>query len=501
MKKYFFILILAVFSVSLFASGNNLILNGDFSSGNSGWWDYKGDTGAYKVNVEKNSLKAEVLNPGSNPWSIGIGQGNINIQKDMSYTVSFSAKGSLSKAIKVQVSMANPPYSCYSGGHVFKLTREVKKYSFLFTMNHLSDPKSTFQFMIGKAGTGTVYFSDVSIVLDGAKPDEKIVAEFPAPFAKEMKRGLNFGNTLDAPVEGEWGAGLRQDYFDIIKKNGNFDTLRIPCRWESRCMEKAPYTIDPVFMAHVEWAVSQALSRGFYVVLNMHHHNKFENDPIGQKERWLAMWKQIAEHFKDYPSNLKFEIYNEPGSHLDNKTGTLEETQTWNKLWPEAFRVIRESNPTRDIVISGPRWASPDALLYLEVPEDIEKDANKIIQFHFYYPADFCFQGTSGNGFESGSGIRWQGSKQEKDLIKYKFAVITKWAKTHGYRLWNGEFSSFAEASVPEDRFKWIKFVRQQCEENNIPWCYWDFAGDASRVYDADMNVWDDNLLDSLVSK
>ncbi len=500
MKKTLIALLFIVSAVALpvmAADNANMVLNGDFSVGNSNWWDYKNDTGAYKVSAADKCLKIDITDPGSNPWSIGVGQGDLNLEKDTVYTVKFSIKGNLPKPVRLLLSMANAPYLTYSGTHVYTLTPDFKEYTFSFTMNHPTDAKSNIVFQVGKAGTGSVYINNVSVVKAGPKKEEVILKDFPAPFAKEMKRGLNFGNTLDAPVEGEWGQELRGDYFDIIKKNGNFDTVRIPCRWETRCSENPPYTIDPAFMRHVEWAVSQALSRGFYVVLNMHHHLTFENEPVKQKERWLSMWKQIAEHFKDYPANLKFEIYNEPGTHLSDKAGTLEQADIWNSLWPEAYRVIRQSNPTRDIVISGPHWANVDSLLYLEVPADIEKDPDKIIQFHFYYPVDFCLQGANGSGFENSKGIRW-GSDIDKDNIKYKFYVITKWAKEHNYRLWNGEFSCFGEASVPADRFKWINYVVTQCEKNNIPWCFWDFAGDVGKVYDPDANEWNPKLLKAL---
>lgn len=50
-------------------------------------------------------------------------------------------------------------------------------------------------------------------------------------FAQNAKlgRGVNFGNALEAPNEGEWGVTLKSEYFDLIK-NAGFTSVRIPIR-------------------------------------------------------------------------------------------------------------------------------------------------------------------------------------------------------------------------------------------------------------------------------
>src|SRR5579871_4813384 len=42
--------------------------------------------------------------------------------------------------------------------------------------------------------------------------------------------GVNFGNMLEAPSEGEWGLKVGKDYFSIVKKAG-FDHVRLPISW------------------------------------------------------------------------------------------------------------------------------------------------------------------------------------------------------------------------------------------------------------------------------
>src|SRR5512134_2270109 len=35
-----------------------------------------------------------------------------------------------------------------------------------------------------------------------------------------MQRGINLGNMLEAPNEGEWGLFVQEEYFDLIKEAG-----------------------------------------------------------------------------------------------------------------------------------------------------------------------------------------------------------------------------------------------------------------------------------------
>ena len=82
-----------------------------------------------------------------------------------------------------------------------------------------------------------------------------------------------------------------------------------------------------------------ALARGLTVIVDFHHYDEMMSDPNGHRERYLAIWRQVAEHYQDYPATVFFELLNEPNSAQD--------VSTWNGLLPQALAVVRESNPTR----------------------------------------------------------------------------------------------------------------------------------------------------------
>jgi endoglucanase len=73
----------------------------------------------------------------------------------------------------------------------------------------------------------------------------------PFAQAKRLGRGVNLGNALDAPKEGEWGVTLQEDFFSIIREGG-FDTVRLPIKWSAHAETDAPYAIDPAFFARTD---------------------------------------------------------------------------------------------------------------------------------------------------------------------------------------------------------------------------------------------------------
>src|SRR5688572_4711600 len=95
--------------------------------------------------------------------------------------------------------------------------------------------------------------------------------------ARALGRGVNMGNALDAPNEGEWGVTIKEEYFDLIREAG-FDSVRIPVRWSTHALSEAPYTIDPDFFTRVDQVLGWALERGLLVVLNVHHYEEMAVD-------------------------------------------------------------------------------------------------------------------------------------------------------------------------------------------------------------------------------
>ncbi len=481
-----FLVLVFAFASNVTGSGENMILNNDFSKGTHKWLLVQQEGGSASFAATAGVLSVNIKNPGKRPWSVLIVQSGLTFEKNFVYEVSFEARSHQIEQLKILTEMKGKPYYSYSGSHFFPLDNEFRRYSFTFTMRQDTDRDASLSVSLGRLGKGIVDLTNIRLIRVGPKKEESIPKDFPKPFSDRFLRGITFGCTLDAPQEGAWAPELREEYFDLIKSTGKFDHIRIPVRWDTHALKKAPYTIEPEFMNRVDWAISHALHRGFQVVLNMHHNDGLNANPSANKAQFIAIWRQITERFKDYPENLYFEIYNEPQQALD---------ACWNEYYPLVYDVIRQSNPTRKIIISCPDWANITKLDRLILPKRIKEDPNIYVQFHFYYPHEFCFQGAVGNGAEDVRGHRWTGTEaQRRELTRLVDAAVA-WSKRNGgVRLWNGEFCAHAGFSPEEDRRLWTAFVIQLCEERGIAWAYWDFAGDTAKIYDVDMGRWTDSL-------
>ena len=64
----------------------------------------------------------------------------------------------------------------------------------------------------------------------------------PAQVIEEMGIGINLGNTLDAPIEGEWALEAQEYYIQAFQDAG-FKHVRIPITWGNHIQEEAPYAI------------------------------------------------------------------------------------------------------------------------------------------------------------------------------------------------------------------------------------------------------------------
>jgi endoglucanase len=301
-----------------------------------------------------------------------------------------------------------------------------------------------------------------------------------------LRRGVNLGNMLEAPNEGEWGLTVQEKYFDLIQEAG-FDFVRLPVRWNSRAEEEPPYTVDPAFFARVDEVVNWALERDLAVIIDFHHYEEMMSDPSGHKDRYLGIWKQVAEHYRDYPSTVLFELLNEPNDQL---TASL-----WNQYLVEALAVVRETNRTRDVVIGPASWNAYDWISTLDVPND----EHLIVTFHYYLPFQFTHQGAEWvEGSYPWLGTTWDATDAEKAEVTAHFDSVAEWAKRHNnVRVLLGEFGAYSKADMAS-RVRWTEYVARQAERRGFAWAYWEFASGFG-IYDPYGKVWREDLLEALI--
>ncbi len=310
------------------------------------------------------------------------------------------------------------------------------------------------------------------------------------PFAQNAKlgRGINLGNALEAPNEGEWGVTLKSEYFDLIKSAG-FNSVRIPIRWSSHAAANAPYTIAGSFLQRVDWAVDQALTRKLAVVINIHHYEEIMTSPAAHKARFLAIWQQLAAHYQNYSGDLFFELLNEPNGLLTS--------DLWNQYLQEAIATIRQTNSGRILIVGPAFWYNLSALNSLNLPAN---DKNLIVAFHYYNPFQFTHQGAEWvNGSNAWLGTRWTGTAAERQTIQQEFAAAVQWGAANNRPLNLGEFGAYSKADMTS-RALWTEFVARTAEANGISWHYWEFISGFG-VYNGAANDWNYPLLNALIPK
>jgi len=285
-------------------------------------------------------------------------------------------------------------------------------------------------------------------------------------------------------LPGEWGVTIKQESFRIIREAG-FNAVRLPVRFSEHTGLEPDYSINESFFEIVDDVLNWGLQSGLTMILDFHHFTELMEDPISEKDKYLAIWDQISARYQDMPSNLFFELLNEPHHNLN--------AELWNDLIEDSIELIRKKNPSRKILVGGVNFSSIDSLYELHLP----KDDNLVATFHFYEPFTFTHQGAA---WETGSsawlGTTWQGTHSEKQEISWAFDLAVNWSNSNQIPLIIGEFGVINKAD-PSSRTAWIRFIVQEAERRDMGWFYWAFCSDFG-IYDCQSMMWDEDILDCL---
>jgi endoglucanase len=356
-----------------------------------------------------------------------------------------------------------------------------------------------------------------------AGPPMKPIVERDTPAhvaAKKFLRGVNLANYLEAPLGQDWGGHYGEADFPLIRGEG-FDHVRIPVGWQNYAGPAPDFKLPESIFKRVDALTAPALKNGLAVMINVHHFDAFTKDPKAQKEKFLAIWRQVAEHYAGAPETVAFELLNEP---KDAAT-----TVVMNPIYAEAITRIRKSNPKRTIFLGPGKWNQSSELVNLRLPDD----RNLIVTVHCYDLFFFTHQGATWAGPEAKAmvGVRFPGPPKEqlvvpadvklagwaKDFLKRyntlpgdenpcsakairkPLHVAGEWSKTYGRPVHIGEFGCFTKAD-PESRARWHQAFREALDAEQLGWCLWDWTA-GFRYWDPKMNTPMPGLREALFPK
>jgi len=307
---------------------------------------------------------------------------------------------------------------------------------------------------------------------------------------KNIGRGINFGNALEAPFEGAWGLTIKESYVQAIADSG-FNSVRLPICWSAHTSSTAPYNIDPVFLNRVDEVMNWCLNRNLAVIITIHHFNDLYNYPDNPvyQNMLFAIWKQLTGHYLSVDhERLFFEVLNEPEVNLT--------PEKWNQLLPKVMDTIRVRDNDRTLIIDVPDYAVHTSLPKLIIPAS---EQNVIVSTRYYLPWQFAQQGAWWSDWTDLTqylGTRWTGTESEKNTVLSDIAFIKNWSDDNSRPVTIGEWGSIMFADN-QSRLTWTNYVRTQFDKNEFSWSYFDF-GVVFKVYSIAENRWLGGFVEAL---
>lgn len=143
-------------------------------------------------------------------------------------------------------------------------------------------------------------------------------------------------------------------------------------------------TVQGPGFATFDTVINNAIDAGLYIVLDFHGWFTIDPTDAASTNQFVALWKAVAERYKDYPNKLIFELANEPkdNSHY---------TAVCN-MQKAAIAEIRKTNPTRLILFdpgdASQPWVLTRSANHAEVSLPAG-DNNIAVVVHCYNPGEF----------------------------------------------------------------------------------------------------------------
>lgn len=346
---------------------------------------------------------------------------------------------------------------------------------------------------------------------EGSDPSLGPIDSLPCPndignpdiFAQNdlLKYGINMSG-MEAPDE-NWSSPLCENDFKRARDVG-VKSFRLPIRWDSdQHMEQSPpFKINDSWFERVDEVLGWAKEYGESVIINVHHFDRLTQSPDIYDEMFFAIWRQIAERYKCEPSNVFFELLNEPKDRFNSDPAS----ERLNQLHADVLPIIRLTNPHRSILV-GAKWSGYiGGITDLILPED---DRDLIYTGHYYSPLSFTHQGAWWCCEEFLPGTPW-GTQAEMNSVTGDLNTPTQWAADpltgEGVRpLHLGEFGALGTqqngetAAPPESRVAYVEHIVNFCLEYGLSWSHWEWKGNYG-VYDENTNVFESDLVAAILA-
>jgi endoglucanase len=353
-------------------------------------------------------------------------------------------------------------------------------------------------------------------------PDATGMSSTAVELAAKMHLGINFGNTMVSPIEGEWNSKITESYVKFLQQIG-FNTVRLPTGWVwGHLSDPEKMKIDPVWLNRVKEVVGWCVANDMYVMLNAHadlgwlenNVNAIKKDSVNAKQK--ALWEQIATAMRDFDEHLIFAGTNEPAVDNAEQMAILD---GYHQTFVNTVRATGGRNSYRVLVVQGPRT---NGELTYNLMNTLPVDAvpNRLmVEIHNYTPATFTIvidgDVSWGNmvyywGAENHSTIEPERNATygEEDAILDEFQKMKEKFVDKGIPVMLGEYGTWRRTDglgkpVPQDMEMhnksvdyWSYYVTKQAKAHGIVPFWWEIGFMLDRANNV---VKDQPMLDAII--
>jgi endoglucanase len=356
-------------------------------------------------------------------------------------------------------------------------------------------------------------------------PDMTGMSNTAVELAAKMHVGINFGNTMESPGEGDWVSGYKitESYVKFVKQIG-FNAVRIPCNWNwTHLSDPDKAKIDPAWLNRVKEVVGWCVDNDIYVMLNIHwdngwlenNINKLKKDSVDAKQK--ALWEQIATTMRDFDEHLMFASANEPAADNAEQMDIL---NSYHQTFINAVRATGGRNSYRVLIVQGPH-TDPNKTYDLMNTLPTDKIPNKLmVEVHNYTPATFTILTDGdvswgkmayywGKGNHSTIEPERNATFGEEEVVDSEFKKMKQKFVDKGIPVVLGEYASWRRTAsngnfIPKDLEMhnksveyWATYVTKQAKANGLLPFWWETGFMLDRANNA---IKDQGMYDALIA-
>jgi hypothetical protein len=129
--------------------GQNLFVNGNYSSGLTGWSVDNYEGASSQTSVINGQCVIVIANGGAAGWNVQMKQAGIRLEQGRQYRFRFDAKAESSRSIQAHMETDGSPWTNYGNIPATNLTANMATYTYLFTMSTATVPAARVVFNVG----------------------------------------------------------------------------------------------------------------------------------------------------------------------------------------------------------------------------------------------------------------------------------------------------------------------------------------------------------------